>query len=131
VEERAREDHHSRCPDAGGISLRRSSDHGVEGPRGRADFVSRVQSFARPEGTICVMCRSGGRSAIAVNMLAEAGFKQVFQIVDGMEGDVIKDADSVFQGQRLKNGWKNSGCPWTYAPAPERMVLPGDGKKEA
>ncbi len=89
------------------------------------DFVSRVQSFARPEGTICVMCRSGGRSAIAVNMLAEAGFKQVFQIVDGMEGDVIKDADSVFQGQRLKNGWKNSGCPWTYKLTPERLLLAG------
>ena len=88
-----------------------------------ADFAARVQSIARPDDTICVMCRSGGRSAIAVNMLAKAGFTRVFQIVDGMEGDVVKDADSVFQGQRLKNGWKNSGCPWTYKLTPERLLL--------
>jgi rhodanese-related sulfurtransferase len=86
------------------------------------DFIARVQTIAKPEDTICVMCRSGGRSAIAVNLLAKAGFTRVFQIVDGMEGDVIKDADSVFNGQRLKNGWKNSGCPWTYKLTPDRML---------
>ena len=88
-----------------------------------ADFVSRVQTIAKPDDTICVMCRSGGRSAMAANLLARAGFKQVFQIVDGMEGDVVTDPDSVFNGQRLKNGWKNSRCPWTYKLTPERMVL--------
>jgi rhodanese-related sulfurtransferase len=88
------------------------------------DFVSRVKEVAKPDDTILVTCRSGGRSAIAVNMLAQAGFKQVFQIVDGIEGDAVKDPDSVFDGQRLKNGWKNSGCPWTYKLTPERMLLP-------
>ena len=88
-----------------------------------SDFVARVQTIAGPEDMLLVMCRSGGRSAIAVNLLAKAGFEQVFQIVDGMEGDAVKDADSVFNGQRLKNGWKNSGCPWTYKLTPDRMVL--------
>lgn len=90
------------------------------------DFVSRVQTFAKPEDTICVMCRSGGRSAIAVNMLDKAGFTRVFQIVDGMEGDPVKDPDSVFLGQRLKNGWKNAGCPWTYKLTPDRLLLAGE-----
>jgi rhodanese-related sulfurtransferase len=89
------------------------------------DFVSRVTKVAKPDDTILVMCRSGGRSAIAVNLLAKAGFAQVHNIVDGVEGDVVNDPDSVFQGQRLRNGWKNSGCPWTYKLTPERMVLPG------
>jgi hypothetical protein len=40
-----------------------------------------------------------------------------------MEGDLVADADSVFLGQRLKNGWKNSGCPWTYKLVPDRMLL--------
>jgi rhodanese-related sulfurtransferase len=88
------------------------------------DFVSRVQQIARPDDKLLVMCRSGGRSAIAVNMLANAGFRQVYQIVDGMEGDVVKDPDSVFDGRRLRNGWKNSGCPWTYKLRPERLLLP-------
>jgi len=88
------------------------------------DFVSRVMEVAKPDDTILVMCRSGGRSAIAVNMLAQAGFKHAYNITDGMEGDLVSDPDSVFQGRRLKNGWKNSGCPWTYSLSPERIILP-------
>ena len=80
------------------------------------DFVARVQKIATPDDTLLVMCRSGGRGAMAVNLLAEAGFKDVYNIIDGMEGDVVQDPDSIFEGQRLKNGWKNSGCPWTYEP---------------
>jgi rhodanese-related sulfurtransferase len=79
---------------------------------------------AKPNDTLMVMCRSGGRSAIAVNFLAQAGFKHAYNITDGMEGDAVVDPTSIFQGQRLVNGWKNSGCPWTYKLTPERMVLP-------
>ena len=92
-----------------------------------ADFVSRVSRIAKPGDTLLVMCRSGGRSAIAVNMLAQAGFRNVYNITDGVEGDVVDDPGSVFLGQRLRNGWKNSGCPWTYKCAPDRMVLPKTG----
>ncbi|HUO08328.1 MAG TPA: rhodanese-like domain-containing protein [Phycisphaerae bacterium] len=87
------------------------------------DFVTRMQTIAKPEDTIMALCRSGGRSALAVNALAKAGFKNVYNIIDGMEGDTVDDPDSVFVGQRVKNGWKNAGCPWTYALTPERMVL--------
>jgi hypothetical protein len=38
-----------------------------------------------------------------------------------MEGDEVKDPNSVFQGQRLVNGWKNSGVPWTYEIDHEKM----------
>ena len=88
------------------------------------DFVSRVEEVAKPDDTLMLMCRAGGRSAIAVNMLAQAGFKHAYTIVDGMEGDVVDDPASIFLGQRRKNGWKNSGCPWTDKLTPERMVLP-------
>lgn len=90
------------------------------------DFVTRVQQVAKPDEKILVMCRSGGRSAIAVNLLAKIGYKHVFQIVDGMEGDPVDDNSSVFNGQRLKNGWKNSGCPWTYHLTTERLLLSKD-----
>ena len=91
-----------------------------------ADFVDRVRQVAGPDDTIFAMCRSGGRSAIAINLLAAAGYTKVFQIVDGMEGDPVKDPDSVFLGQRLTNGWKNSGCPWTYKLTPDRLLLAGE-----
>ena len=38
------------------------------------DFVARVQTVAKPDDIIMAVCRSGGRSAIACNLLAQAGF---------------------------------------------------------
>jgi rhodanese-related sulfurtransferase len=88
------------------------------------DFVSQVAQLAAPTDTLLVMCRSGGRSAAAVNALAQAGFRRVYNITDGMEGDPVVDPESVFRGKPLKNGWKNSGLPWTYDLEPERMRFP-------
>jgi rhodanese-related sulfurtransferase len=90
------------------------------------DFVSRVKEVAKSDTTLMVMCRSGGRSAIAANLLAQGGFKHVYNIIDGMEGDTVEDPESAFVGQRMRNGWKNSGCPWTYTLTPDRMVVPRD-----
>jgi hypothetical protein len=49
-----------------------------------------------------------------VNRLTKAGFKNVYNIFDGFEGDKIKDAESYYDGKRMKNGWRNCGAPWTY-----------------
>ena len=88
-------------------------------------FVSRVKGVFTPDETLLVMCRSGGSSAMAVNLLAKAGYKNVYNITGGMEGDKVKDPENVFHGKRMKNGWKNSGSPWTYDVDPDRVVLPG------
>jgi len=77
------------------------------------DFMAKVQKAFKPTDTILVTCRSGGRSAMAANILAKAGFTNVYNITDGVEGDMVKDPDNVFNGKRMKNGWKNS-VPWTY-----------------
>ncbi len=92
-----------------------------------ADFVARVQSVLKPDDTIMAMCRSGGRSAIAVNILAKAGYTNVYNIIDGMEGDAVEDPDSPQAGQRVLNGWKNSGSPWTCALTTDRLLLPDAG----
>jgi rhodanese-related sulfurtransferase len=88
------------------------------------DFVSRVEQIANSDNTLLVMCRSGARSAQAVELLVRAGFQNVYNITDGFEGDLVDDPNSVFHGQRLVNGWKNSGLPWTYDVDPKRMLLP-------
>jgi rhodanese-related sulfurtransferase len=88
------------------------------------DFVERMKSIAKPGDTLFVMCRSGGRAAAAIDALAKAGYRDVYNIVDGMEGDTVKDAESVFKGQRMINGWKNAGLPWTYEVDPTLMLLP-------
>ena len=43
-------------------------------------------------------------------------------ITDGMEGDLVNDPNSVFNGQRMVNGWKNSGLRGHYDVDPKRMV---------
>ncbi len=77
-------------------------------------FVEQVKEKFNETDTIFVMCRSGSRSAAAVNLMAKAGFKTVFNIIDGFEGDSLKVPGSYNNGKRLVNGWKNSGAPWTY-----------------
>jgi len=89
-----------------------------------SDFLDLVIDQFGPEDTILVTCRSGGRSAMAVNLLAENGYKHVYNIIDGMEGDKVTDPESLYKGKRMKNGWKNSGLPWTYIIDPNKMKLP-------
>ena len=87
-------------------------------------FVSEIKQHYKVTDKLLVMCRSGGRSAVAVNLLAKAGFKEVYNIVDGFEGDVVKDPQSYYNGKRVRNGWKNSGVPWTYRLDPNLMYQP-------
>jgi rhodanese-related sulfurtransferase len=88
------------------------------------DFLKQVKEVFQTDDIILVTCRSGNRSATAVNQLAAAGFKNVYSITDGMEGDVVNDPESVFTGMRLKNGWKNSGIPYIYKIDPKLMLIP-------
>jgi rhodanese-related sulfurtransferase len=72
--------------------------------------------------TVILICRSGDRSSKAVNLLAELGYTQVYSVVDGFEGDVAKDGP--LAGQRVVNGWKNAGLPWTYKLDKDKLYLP-------
>ena len=87
------------------------------------DFVDHVKELFKPDDTIVAMCRSGGRSAFAINMLAKAGFTNIYNIIDGFEGDTVNDPESVYNGKRMKNGWKNS-APWTYDLDPASVWIP-------
>jgi hypothetical protein len=86
------------------------------------DFAQLVTQRFSTDDKILVTCRSGGRGAMAVNLLAQAGFKNAYNILDGMEGSRVDDPDSVFIGMRRKNGWQMSGLPWTYDLDPDRMA---------
>lgn len=78
------------------------------------NFVKEVKTKFNETDVILITCRSGGRSAAAVNLLAENGFTNAYTIYDGFEGDMLKNDDSYNNGKRVLNGWKNSGAPWTY-----------------
>jgi rhodanese-related sulfurtransferase len=85
------------------------------------DFVPAVQQVCPPTDTVLVMCTTGGRGAMAVNLLAQAGFTTVYNIVTGFEGDRVDDPGSVFHGKHMRNGWKNAGLPWGYDFHPDLM----------
>jgi rhodanese-related sulfurtransferase len=96
---------------------------------GNKNFIAHVTERFKPDEPILVMCRSGGRSAMAVNALARAGFTKVHNIIDGFEGDKVEDSESIYHGQRMRNGWKNS-APWTYKLNPELVWLPSEDELE-
>ena len=71
---------------------------------------------------VLLICRSGDRSARAANLLSQLGYAAVYTVVDGFEGDAIASGDK--QGQRLINGWKNAGLPWSYNLGKARAYFP-------
>ena len=91
-----------------------SAEKGVYKMVGNPDFTDEVKAWLASDAaegidTLLVMCRSGSRSADAVNALTEAGVDvTLYSMVDGFEGDK-NDA-----GVRDVNGWRNAGLPWTY-----------------
>ena len=105
------------CIPLGFQSYRWDDEKGHYGLDVNKEFVAQVRERFDPGETLMLMCRSGGRSAMAVNMLVQAGYTDAWNITDGMEGDLD-------DGKRTKNGWKNAGVPWTYEVDPERMRLP-------
>lgn len=81
------------------------------------DFAQEIEQALKQRGldkssAIILICRSGNRSAVAANLLADLGYNFVYSVVDGYEGDKVKRGSR--KGKRLVNGWKNSNLPWTY-----------------
>jgi rhodanese-related sulfurtransferase len=85
------------------------------------DFVSSVKDEFKPDDVLIMMCATGGRGAMAANLLAQAGFCRVYNMVNGLEGDRVDYPGSVYHGKHMRNGWKNLGLPWGYNFDPDLM----------
>jgi rhodanese-related sulfurtransferase len=75
-----------------------------EGARNE-NFVRDVAGGLEPNQPLVVICRTGGRSEAAAHLLTDAGFTEVYNVLDGFEGH--PDAD----GHRT-GGWRGAGLPW-------------------
>jgi rhodanese-related sulfurtransferase len=104
------------------VTYRRAGGKTEYGPQPNPDFVAEVKKLAGPQDTLLVLCRSGSRSAKAVDQLAAASFERAYNVTDGFEGDKVDDPGSVFHGKRMRNGWKNS-APWVYTVDPDRILI--------
>ncbi len=70
-------------------------------------FVTSIQRKFAPESVLLLICRSGIRSDEAARKLAQAGFENVYQVLEGFEGELDKE------GRRRVNGWREHNLPWT------------------
>lgn len=80
------------------------------------DFVASVEAKLAAKSLtkadpVILICRTGNRSARAVDALAAAGFSRVYNVVDGFEGD------------RAGTGWRLSRLPWFYPRDPQRTYI--------
>ena len=73
--------------------------------------VRLAQKGLTRDDRIILICQGGVRAARAANALTQAGFTKVYTTIDGFEGDPV--ADGAHKGERLVNGWRNAGLPWT------------------
>ncbi|AIO69421.1 rhodanese-like domain-containing protein [Burkholderia oklahomensis] len=70
-------------------------------------FVRELEAKTGKDAVVLLLCRSGNRSALAAEAAAKAGFTQVFNVLEGFEGDL----DGA--GHRgATNGWRLHGLPW-------------------
>ncbi len=102
------------------------------------EFLDYMKKHFKVDDTLLVMCRSGNRSVPASDFLAESGFKNVYNVIDGFEGGKFKGASnkeaalmkqsSEHYGRRgFTGGWKYYGLPWTYSMNPKLVY--GSHKK--
>jgi rhodanese-related sulfurtransferase len=88
------------------------------------NFVAEVKKYYKPDDTIMVMCGSGKRSAAAVKLLRESGFKNVLDIEGGFGGQRGTDCSDNGAGKLIKPGWVHSDLVWTMAIDPDSLYAP-------
>lgn len=78
-------------------------------PGGAANpaFEQQLKAQVDAERLVMFLCRSGGRSNAAAAAAKRAGYTEVYNILEGFEGD--KDAQ---QHRNTLGGWRKAGLPW-------------------
>jgi len=71
------------------------------------EFLTQLKAQVDPQNVVLFMCRSGARSHDAAVLAAKHGYSEVYNILEGFEGD--KDEQ---QHRGKRNGWKGRGLPW-------------------
>lgn len=71
-------------------------------------FVRELEAKAGKDKVILLLCRSGNRSSLAAEAATKAGFANVFNILEGFEGELDDKQQRGHAG-----GWRTYGLPWT------------------
>jgi rhodanese-related sulfurtransferase len=74
------------------------------------DFLAALTQQVDPESLVMFLCRSGGRSHGAAMAAKAEGYTEVYNILEGFEGD--KDASG---HRNAVGGWRLAGLPWVQS----------------
>lgn len=72
-----------------------------------AGFVQEVEAIAPKDAVVMLLCRSGVRSIAAAEALAQAGYANAFNVLEGFEGELDSQ-----QRRGTFSGWRHAGLPW-------------------
>ena len=70
-------------------------------------FVRELEAKTAKEATVLLLCRSGKRSDLAAEAAAKAGFTNVFNVIEGFEGEIDEQRHRGSLG-----GWRAHDLPW-------------------
>ena len=70
-------------------------------------FVRELEARTGKDQVVLLLCRSGKRSTLAAEAAAKVGFQNVFNVLEGFEGDLNER-----QQRGEHNGWRHWGLPW-------------------
>lgn len=110
VRSRVEFDYVGHPPGALNVPWQEFPEWGVD-PRFSAHVAAALEA-ARPghdpgEIPVLALCRTGKRSGAAAEALAAAGYRHVYNIREGFEGE--RDAH---KHRGTINGWRHRGLPW-------------------
>ena len=74
------------------------------------DFVPQVMRLAGTDPLLrplVLICRSGNRSIDGGDALEKAGFRSIYNVLNGFEGDLDES-----NHRNCVNGWRREGLPW-------------------
>ena len=70
-------------------------------------FARELEAKVRKDAVVLLLCRSGKRSALAAEAAAKAGFTNVFNVLEGFEGELDTQ-----QHRGHADGWRFHALPW-------------------
>ena len=76
-------------------------------PRFVRELESKLAAHGGKEAVALLLCRSGKRSVLAAQAAAAAGFTQVFNVLEGFEGEI-----DAAQHRGGSDGWRFHHLPW-------------------
>lgn len=76
-------------------------------PRFVRELEAKLARDGGKDAVVLLLCRSGKRSALAAEAATKAGFRHVFDVLEGFEGEI-----DAHRHRGVADGWRFHDLPW-------------------